>query len=252
METPQSLSKLTPDATIEQIIAANNQAGELLASIGLAVSEHEKETLRSVCQQQQWSEVEVLNWIKKHSANSNGKAESYGTESQISEISKLTEWTDYLERELLNPGQSLLEELNRSFPRVLKIHGNQYTWLKNMKWHFNKFDETLGMYYAFERKKFFPLVDRLATNKKKSINHGDVQKLERSFKTLVRDQERLQRQMTTIEEKGNNFNNPPNACSTLRIQNKNFTVLFSKLRKQFEIEYEHLIPQSKEKLQAKK
>lgn len=121
-----------------------------------------------------------------------------------------------------------------------------------MEWHFNRFEETLGMYYSFERKKFLPLIDRLATNKKISINHGDVQKLEKSFNILIQDQERLQQQMTTIWEKGNNFNNPPNACSTLRIQNKNLTVLFSKLRKQFKIESEHLIPQAKEELQAKK
>lgn len=252
METPQSLSKLTPDATIEQIVATNNLAGELLTSIGLPVSEHENETLRSVCQQQQWSEVEVLNWIKKHSTNVNGGTGSIGKESQMPRISSLTDWTDYLEREFLNSGKSLLEELNQSFPQVLKIHGNQYSWLKNVKWHFKKFDETLEMYYTFERKKFFPLLNRLATNKKRSINHGTVQKLEKSFSILERDQFRLQQQMTTIREKGNNFDNPHNACSTLRIQNKNFATLFAKLRKQFKIETEHLIPHAKEQLQAQK
>lgn len=252
METPQSLTNLTPDATIEQIVTTNNQAGELLASIGLSVSEHEDESLRSVCQQQQWSEVEVLNWIKKHSTTVNGGPGSHGKESQMPGKSSLTEWTNYLERHYLSSGTSLLEELNQSFPRVLKIHGNQYSWLKNVKWHFKKFDETVEMYYSFERKKFFPLANRLAANKKRSINHGTVQKLEKSFSILERDQYRLQRQMNTIREKANNFDNPHNACSTLRIQNKNFAALFAKLSKQFKIETEHLIPHAKKELQAQK
>jgi len=252
MKTDQSLAQLTPEATIGQIINANTEAGELLASIGLSVSEHESETLRSVCQQQQWSEVEVLKWVKKHTNGTNGNTMTQPSETSLSNITGLSNWTEYLEREFVKPNQSLLEELHQSFPRVLKIHGNQYTWLKDTKWHFEQFQENLEMYFEFEQRTFFPLVEQLSSTKKKSLNHGVVQKLNNSFGIIQRDQDRLKRQMNTIREKDNGFNNPANACSTLRIQNKNFTLLFDKLEQQFQIEADHLLPKIKKKLQAQK
>jgi iron-sulfur cluster repair protein YtfE (RIC family) len=251
MKTDQSLNNMTPEATISQIIEANNTAGELLASIGLPLSKHEDETLRSVCQQRKWSEVEVLDWIKKYATSTNGEA-SQKSDPSLPESSDYTEWTSFLHDHYIAENQSLLNELSQSFPRVLKIHGNQYPWLKTIKWHFDTFKEALEMYYKFEQKKFFPLVEQLSTNKKKSINHGAVQKIEKSFSITERDQDRLERQMKTIRDKGNEFQNPGNACSTLRIQNQNFELLFSKLKEQFEIEQQHLIPLTKEQLLAKK
>ncbi len=252
MDTNQSLSELTPEATISQIIEANDQAGQLLASIGLSVSEHKTETLRSVCQQRKWSEAEVLQWVKKQILSTNGKSESQIPHTSPDTNDSLTKWTQYLEEELISPNLSILDELKNSVPRIHKIHGNQYPWLKNMQWHFKEFDEMLGMYYQFERKKLFPLVSRFSNEKNSSVNHGIVQKLEKSFGIIERDQDRLMQQMATIREKGNQFENPANACSTLRIQNKNFRILFSNLKDQFDIEYHRFIPRIKKELQAKK
>ena len=252
MKTSQSLSQLTPDATIEQIVAANETAGELLRSIGLSVSKHEDETLRSVCQQQKWSESEVLSWVKKHSLNTNGDTVTQVKEPSPPEDADLAAWTSYLKKYFVSSNRSLLQELNESFLRVHKIHGNQYPWLKNVEWYFEKFREALEMYYAFEVEKFFPLCQQVSSNKARSLNHGSVQKLEKSFSIIERDQDRLNRQMSTIREKGNQFENPANACSTLRIQNENFSILFSQLEKQFDLENNHLIPGIKKELKAKR
>ena len=252
MEAPESLANITPDATIEQIVAANEKAGELLASIGLPVTEHEDETLRSVCQQKQWSEAEVLSWVKKHSRNSREGSEADTARPDSSENSDLTEWTRYLRDNFVSANRKLLEELNESFPRVLKIHGNQYPWLKEARWHIKNFREALEMYYAFEEKKFFPVIEEISGNNAGKINHGSVQKLEKSFSIIEDDQDRMKEQMSIIRENCNEFENPAGACSTFRIQNKNFVTLFSRLRNQFEVENNHLIPGIKKELKAKR
>lgn len=252
MEAPESLTNLTPDATIEEIVSVNEKAGELLASIGLPVSEHEDETLRSVCQQKQWSEAEVLSWVKKHSRNSGEDPDADTAKPGSSETPELTEWTRYLRDNFISANQKLLEELNESFPRVLKIHGNQYPWLKEVRWHINKFGESLEMYYAFEEKKFFPLIEQISSDNAGKLNHGSVQKLEKSFSIIEDDQDRMNEQMSIIRKNCNEFENPAGACSTFRIQNKNFTTLFSRLHNQFEVENNHLIPGIKKELKAKR
>lgn len=251
MNTDQSPSKLTPEATISEIIRSDNEAGELLSSIGLSLSEHEQETLRSVCQQRKWSEVEVLQWLQKHSSRTNGEASDNSGETVPHKDAPLTRLITYLEESFIRPNRSLLEELEENFPRIRKIHGNQYPWLKTMKWHYDKFREALGMYYAFEQEKFFPLIRRLKNNSNNSLNHGAIQKLEKSFSIVERDQRRLWHLMKTIREKGNQFENPGNACSTLRIQNENFKILFSQLEKQFEVEKDQILPRIKEEIKAK-
>lgn len=250
MNNNQSLSKLTPEATISEIIRSDSEAGDLLASIGLSPANHEQETLRSVCQQRKWSEVEVLRWLKKHSAATNGETPNIAGSVPDNE-SVLIEWTGYLEESFIRSNRSLLEELEGNFPRIHKIHGNQYPWLKTMKWYFDKFREALGMYYTFEQEKFFPLIERLKNNSNNSLNHGTIQKLEKSFNVIERDQRRLRNLMKTIQNKGNEFDNPGNACSTLRIQNENFKILFSKLEKQFEMEKDQVLPRVKEQIKAK-
>lgn len=250
MKTNQSLARLTPEATIGQIINTSSEAGELLASIGVSLSRHEEETLRSVCQQQKWSEAEVLGWVKKHAGHSNGEQKRSPESSQYG-ITGLADWTEFLKQDYVEPGRILLNELTQSFPRVLKIHGNQYPWLKTSEWHFNRYRENLDMYFGFEQKKFFPLIDRLASEKRSNLNYGVVQKIHNSFEIIERDQDRLSRRMNTIQTQSQNFSNPGNACSTLRIQNKNFTDLFGRLRKQFRMETEHLLPAIKKELQAR-
>lgn len=252
MKTDQSPAEITPEATISQITAADEQAAELLASIGLSLSKHEDETLRSVCQQRQWSEVEVLNWVKKHRFTTKGGPDENEMERPPGGAASPEEWGRYLEKGYINPHLELLEELNKSFARVHKIHGNQYLWLKNMQWHFDKFEEALRMYYRFEKEKLFPLLARLMNSKRGNINHGIIRKLQKSFSIIKRDQDRLTRLMKTIRRKGNNFENPEGACTTLRIQSKNFEILFSSLYKQFKVESEQFIPGVKKEIKAQK
>lgn len=64
MKSEKTLTRLTPEATINKIISADQHAAELLASIGMNPEQHESQTLRSVCQQRQWNEEELLKWIK--------------------------------------------------------------------------------------------------------------------------------------------------------------------------------------------
>lgn len=251
MKTDQSLAKITAEATISQIIAADEQAAELLASIGLSLSKHADETLRSVCQQHQWSEREVLNWVKKQRSTINGTAENKIETPPDGEASPV-DWGRYLENVYINPNLELLKELDEAFPRLHKIHGNQYLWLKHIQWHFDKFEDALRMYYHFEKKKVFPLIARLVNSNRGNVNHGTIQKLLKSFAIVRRDQERLARLMKTIRRKGNHFENPEGACTTLRIQNKNFKILFSRLHKQFKVEGGQFIPRIKEEITARK
>lgn len=252
MKTDQSLASITPESTISQITTIDEQAAELLASIGLSLSKHKHKTLRSVCQQRQWSEDEVLKWVKKHSSSPNGERSPNDSNQAPDEQSSLKNWSKYLEEQFIEPNLELLEELTESFPRIHKVHGIQYSWLKDMEWHFNKFKEAVMMYYEFERKKFLPLTKRLYESKSTNINHGTIRKLQKSFSIIEEDQDRLQRLMKTIRNKGNQFENPEGACSTLRIQNKNFKILFSKLNKQFKIEREQIIPRIKGEIKDKK
>lgn len=250
MNTDQSpLTDISADTTISQITEADEQAAELLASIGLSLSKHKNETLRSVCQQRQWSEVEVLEWIKQHNTSANGSS-SNGSAGKMSADSDLSEWIEYLRDTFIDPNRILLSELDEGFPRVHKIHGNQYSWLKEMQWHFNKLDETLKLYYEFEKNKFFPLIERLENQRRGKIKHGTIRRLQKSFSILKEDQDRMQRVMQTIRNKANQFEHPEGACSTLRIMNENFKALFSNLIRQFKVESEEFLPLVKEEIRS--
>lgn len=244
--------ELTPEATIQQIIDTHREAEGLLSSIGLQPSQHSEETLRLVCQQRTWSEVEVLEWIKKHSSTTDGEALNNSEGVVPDKDAPLTKWTTYLEESFIRPIRSLLEEIDGNFPRIRKIHGNQYLWLKTMKWSYDKFREALSMYYTFEQEKFFPLIKQLKNNSNNNLNHGTIQKLERSFDVIERDQRRLRNLMKNVQEKGNKFENPGNSCSTFRIQNENFKILFSQLENQFEVEEDQLLARIKEEIKAKR
>lgn len=251
MKSNKSLANLTADATFSQITSADQQAAELLASIGLDPSTHSEETLRAVCQQRQWSEVEVLKWVKKHIVSTNRDTALDEADAMPNEESSLNVWITYLEETFINPNQALLKKLKKNFPRIHKIHGNQYPWLKHVHWYFNSLEEVLTYYYEFEKTRFLPLVDRLANSNKGSIYDGTVRKLEKSFVVIEKDQDRLHQLMDNIRNKGNQLENPPGACSTLVIQNDNFKILFSNLNSQFKTENEMVIPKIKEKLNNK-
>lgn len=251
MNSDHVLEKLTPDATIRQIVSAENKAENLLSSIGLIPKNHENETLRSVCQQKKWSETEVLEWIKKHCSDANDSNTGLENRGIPGRDSSLEELTGYLENTFIHPNLILLKELKEIFPRVHKIHGNQYPSLKYTEWHFSTFHEVLTFFYEFERETFFPLVNRLPGVQKGKVNHGTVKKLQKSFDILEKDHIRLKELMTTISEKANHFQNPSLACTTLRIQNDTFKNLFQQLQEQFQYERKHVIPRVKDKIEAK-
>lgn len=252
MRNDVPLKNLTPDTKLSEIISINGEAKALLDSIGLNPLDHQDETLRSVCQQKKWSEVEVLEWVKKHS---NGLQENDRPDldkSAPNSSDQLTEWADYLEEQFINPVTNVLNEIDSNFPRVHKIHGNQYPWLKNMQWYYDKFSKGLRMFYKFEEKKFLPVVKALQNGRATTITHGTTQKLEKCFQIIERDHDRLSRLLKTIRKKGNSFENPELACSTLCIMNENFKALEEKLKEQFEFETKQLLPRVKQELSNKR
>lgn len=242
---------LTPDATIEQIIQIYQEAEELLASIGLKPSEHKGETLRSVCQQRQWSEVEVLKWVKRHSNGAVSSANSAKELDMPTKEDSIKKWAEYFKGAYLVPVDNLLKEVDKKFPRVHKIHGNQYPWLKNMQWHYDKLKEALQMYQAFERETFMSAAKDLSRARPTTIKHGMIKRIERCFTIIERDQKRIKRLMDKVKEKGNNFKNPKLACSTLCILNENFKLLYQKLEEQFVFESDQLIPRINQELSGK-
>ena len=246
METMQPPVKLTADITLAHLMSVDPKAAEMLASIGLEPAEHMNETLRSVCKQRQWSEVEVLQWIKKHrtardsSRNENEECRDpdFGDDA--------VKWCDYIEENLHVPNLEQLNEISRDFPRVLQIHGNQYPWLKNMKWYFENFEEALGLYLKFEEKKFFPLIRRWHNHSGYTLD-GTIREVKRCISITTQDHLILQNYMDTLHKKGRPFKNPAGGCTTLRILNQNFKMLFENLEAQFKIECEKVIPVIKKK-----
>jgi len=249
MDTDLSLKKLTPDATLAQILMADKDAAHLLTSIGLDPSAHMEETLRAVCSQRQWSEVEVMKWLKnKHASGiSNSKENGISAESDFGD--DVHKWTKHLEQNFHDGNLELLKDIEDRFPKVKKIHGNQYPQLKNIEWHLDKFSQDYQLYLKFESMKFFPLVERLKEQSKKPLD-GFLRKLNRCLDIIEEDQERLAAQMETIREKGGGFKNPTGTCSTLRILNHSFEQLEEGLEEQFQIEKEHIVPLVQRKLDA--
>lgn len=249
MNNNQLLEGMTPDATIGQIVSVEKKAGELLSSIGLSPKNHHSETLRSVCQQKKWSEVEVLKWLKKNHQD-NGVPKNGKDDEGPSDFGKnLQKWCKYLEQHFLTKNTELLDDINRDFPRAHKIHGNQYEWLKNMHWHLEKLEDKLNYYFYFQRHKLFPLLERLKDSKKEVL-YGTIQKVNSGIEIIEGDQSIILDLIDTIEEKGQGLKNPEGACSTLRILNYNLKTLFTSLRKQIKLEREHIIPLVKQKLKS--
>lgn len=242
MNRRQSLEELTPDATVGQIVNAGTDSEDLLASIGLNPEKYMDRTLRSVCQERKWSEVELLEWLRKKD------------DSQVQdERPRYKEKNDFkfLSSQLVGhfhvKSRGLLEEIDNAFPRVHQVHGNQYLWLKNMKWHFDSFKEAVRLFYKFEEEQFLPLA-RNVMDQKSSLLHGTVQRIDRCFDIVSRDHNRLTGLMKTIRIKANYFENPSDACTTLRIMNQNFELLFDSIDDQFEFEQQSLIPKIEEHL----
>jgi iron-sulfur cluster repair protein YtfE (RIC family) len=247
MSKIQTLKKLTSNATIHQIISAEKSAEVLLISIGLSPENHRSETLRSVCQQKKWSEVEVLKWLKKNCQNNSIRSSK--NQDELPDFGNdLSQWCHYVKDNFLIKNHKLLDEISNDFTRVHRIHGNQYEWLKDMHWYLEHLEEKLNYYFNFQRHKLFPLLDRLKDSRKKAL-HGTIKKINNGIEIIKEDQSEILDLINTIKKKGKGLEYPEGACSTLRILNNNIKTLFSSLRKQIEIERKHLIPLIKRKLE---
>lgn len=249
LETNKTLAELTPDTPLSHLVSVNQEVAEMLASIGLDVSAHKGETLREVCKQRKWSEEEVLQWVKKHCSLPNDSKTGNAPQVQSKFGDNIAAWCNYLETEFHGPNLELLNEISKDFPRVLQVHGNQYPWLKNMKWHFEDFEDKLRLYFRFEERKLFRLIEKLE-NDRGSVLDGTLRELDRCLDIIEEDRKRLHYNMENIREKGHGLKNPPNACSTLRILNQNFKLLFSALTEQFKKETEIILPLVQKKLAA--
>ncbi|HYW35018.1 MAG TPA: hypothetical protein VE868_06395 [Balneolaceae bacterium] len=236
----QTLEKITPAATISQITAADKQASQLLESIGLDIAAHKDETLQSVCKQHQWSEKEVLQWLRKDSTIE-GLCDR-DEEAHLPDFGNdISQWCSYLEEEKMPIIMDLLDQIITVFPRVRQIHGNQYIQLKNISWYFYQLEDRLEKYYDFLLKKFYPAA--IEANRQKG--HGsanEIEQLRQGLDFVNKNHVEINSLMATIRRKGNNFENPWGADSTLRIMNQNFKMLFKNIEKQFEIEQDKILP----------
>ena len=247
MESEQSLDQLTTSATISQILSAFEPAAGLLKSIGLDPVNYPEQSLRSVCQQRQWSEDEVLQWLKKQAPSQNGKPEEQDQQKEPDCGNNLTEWCNYLAERYHHPLLELLPAIEKRFPRVKKVHENQYPWLKSVQWRFKKLDDDLRLYLKFQQGKLFPLARKVDQRKKQMLD-GTARKLERSLRIIEKDQHRLRQAMDTIREKGKDFRNPEDACSTFRILNQQLIQLEDHLREQFKAEEDYIMPLVRQKI----
>jgi iron-sulfur cluster repair protein YtfE (RIC family) len=243
MNTYQPLTKLTTGATIDQIIQSDPKAGGLLTSIGLLPNEHKHETLRSVCQQRQWGEVEILGWVKRQCLAEDRKRRIDYFEQDLTRLAA------YIDGTFIVPNYTLLKDIQNDWPRVHQIHGNQYPGLKDVNWYFKVLSPILEMYYEFEGKEFYPMIGTLSDQKEDLDD--TTQKIKRSLQIIGEDQRRLLGLMAIIREKGDDFKNPDGACSTLRILNQNFKMLFENMEEQFKLEQEKVIPALKQKIKSK-
>ena len=135
MKTGVNVLKLTADATLHQIVEKNKQAPELLKSIGLNPERYAEKTLRQVCAEKQWNEMELLQWIKQHEINANGTQK---TEPEAGRDMELNELCRFLEKEMLSKITEAVFPVRNQFPRVHKIHGIQYPWLKAISWDLDR------------------------------------------------------------------------------------------------------------------
>lgn len=246
MSITKTLNNLTPEATINQIISSDQNVVKLLNSIGMKPEQYQDQTLRSVCQQRQWNEEELLHWIKKNHT----EQECVRNVPKNPDLHEdPSEWCRWLSGSVQPCIRELLADISRDLPRVQLVHGNQYTWLKNIEWHFNNMNDQLNLYLSLERETLFPLANEL-NDRKESILYGKVRDLKRSLEILEVDRPKIQKEMDKIREFSDDFKHPAGACSTLRIMNKNLADLSTQLMRYFSVEQEKLFPLIKKQLQS--
>lgn len=247
MSTEKTLNKLTPEATINQIISSDENVAKLLNSIGMKPEQYQDQTLRSVCQQRQWNEEELLSWIKKNHTEPDC-IKNVPEDPDFKE--DLPHWCSWLSDSVQPCIRELLTDISRDLPRVQLVHGNQYTGLKNIEWHFKTLNHQLNLYLSLENETFFPLANEL-NDRQESILYGKVGDLKRALQILESDRPKIKKEMDKIREFSDGFKHPAGACTTLRIMYKDLEDLSTQLKRYFSIEQEKLFPLIKEQLYSK-
>jgi iron-sulfur cluster repair protein YtfE (RIC family) len=250
METTQKSTHLNPDTTLEQLITVDENIAELLASIGLNASQHQDKTLRQICTEKQWNEEEVVSWIRKNQYLDSVQSENRrDADEELLKNKNLAELSDFLEDEYHVIIKELLSDIDRDFPRVCKIHGHQYPWLKQVHWQINSFFDDVMLYLQYEREKLFSYVRQLH-QKESQVMDGLAQGLKHSLDVLSHDHKRLSDSMRSVEKSSKHFYVPEGSCATLRIVFQNIRELFDVLQRHFETEKKYLIPSLKQKLDS--
>lgn len=243
-----TIQKLTPEATLHQIISVNSNAPHLLQSIGLDLRGRADKTLREICFEKQWNEMEMLEWIKRNppakqitTVVDTCENKKIGTGSSIEEI------CNFLSAETLPVIKDLASQTQPEYERICKIHGIQYTWLKEAKWHVNQLINTLQYFKKFETETFYPLAIALY-EQGEQIMDGSVQNLKRSLTVIKKDHNQIEEKMQLINEISSHFHFDGSACSSLRILCIRLKTLFELLPKHIDIETEYLLPEIENQL----
>jgi len=238
------MKKLTPGSTINQIISRNEQAEILLKSIGINPQKYLSETLRAVCFKKKWSESELMHWLEK---------EMNSFDLTICSADDLANFDlNHFRITCLQKSQSAnlarLNTVKDLFARVYKVHGIQYSWIKDLNEHFYGFEDKTRLYLTFGLQKLLPLVSKLLFGK--TLLDGEYRQIEHSLEIVQRDHDLIKeliRKMNSVEK---SFTGPRSGCSTMKIFNTETKQLFRDINKQFRIEREVLTPLAKLKLES--
>lgn len=247
MKTETSPQPITPEATIHQIASINQLVPQLLESIGLDLKTNFDKTLHQICTEKRWNETELLNWIKEHQQQSYSFLQNgLPDENELSGATS-SELCDYLLNHSLNSVLDLAASIRKDYPRVSKVHGNQYPWLKEADWHIRQLLNRLDFYLKFEKKRFYPLVKLFEEEREKMLD-GNAQGLRRSLEIVNEDHQQIQSAMETIRCLSNDFNFDESSCSTLRILCIQLNSLYQILDTHMNTEKDYLLPEIEQKL----
>lgn len=246
MNKDSSISKLTTEHTIAQIISVDHRAGELLESIGLQTDKYSEETLHSACWQYQWSETKVLSCIKKNLTSDYNRNNQHSEQQKVDFGDDLSKWCDYIENHYQEKINEFLDDISREY---FQVHNKQYVRLKNIRASFVSLKEKTRYYIYFESKKLFPQFRKL-DGRNYTIKEGTYQKVTKGIEIIYEDQNELLHFMQSIRRKSDHFEIPPNVCTTCRTLIVNFKILFLALEKQFQIERETVIPKDHDRLES--
>lgn len=248
MKTDSITQQLTPEATLHQIISVNSNAPHLLQSIGLDPNSHTDKTLRQICSEKQWNEVELLEWIKKNPSAKQVKIDVDTFEKKSNDAgTSIAGICNYLSMETLTVILDLTTEIRAEYERVSQVHGMQYPWLNEAKWHVNQLLNTLQYFIKFETETFYLLAIELQEQGERMLD-GNVQNLKRSLTVIKDDHSLIKEKMQRIKKISNHFHFDESTCATLRILCSRLETFFDVLADHIEIEEKKLLPGIEKKL----